>query len=228
MLIKSLAGLSALMGALAMIDFEPAGEATIQYNILPDRVKMVEVYGAGANNTTSAWQCDVRAWTRAPDLSPGKVLPADARLAANGSACGDIVKWEVGMRLKERALIKIKSARSWRRFSKLIGRAKGVEFPVEPIRPVWNESFYAHRQNDYNDVMQSNMYYSSHQDPAEKEYDEAMSVYRTWISAVVIERRAQELMAEEKVRNSSLWLISGQERVVYDLTREMDLGHDRM
>lgn len=117
MLIKSLAGLSALMGALAMIDFEPAGEATIEFNVRPDDVEMIEVYGAVANNTTPAWQCDVRAWTRAPDLSPGKVLPADARFAANGSACGDIVKWEVGMRLKERALIKMKSETLLRRGS---------------------------------------------------------------------------------------------------------------
>ena len=49
---------------------------------------------------------------------------------------------------------------------------------MEPIRPVWNESFYAHRQNDYNDVMRSNMYYSPHQEPAEMEYAEALYAYR--------------------------------------------------
>jgi hypothetical protein len=106
MLVKALAGLSAIAGVMAMIDFEPAGDGT--YNVLLDGVHVTELGGADANETTPFWLCDVRAWTRAPDLSPGKVLPADARLAANGSACGDIVKWEVGMRLKERALIKIR------------------------------------------------------------------------------------------------------------------------
>jgi hypothetical protein len=105
MLVKSLAGLSALVGALATIDFV-SGDGT--FNILLDGVHVADSTDSGANHTAPAWQCDVRAWTRAPDLSPGVVLPADARLAANGSACGDIVKWEVGMRLKERALIKMR------------------------------------------------------------------------------------------------------------------------
>jgi len=55
------------------------------------------------------WDCDIRAWTRAPDLYPGANLPAEARLAANGSACGDIIGWEAGLRYKERAVIMIRS-----------------------------------------------------------------------------------------------------------------------
>lgn len=61
----------------------------------------------------------------------------------------------------------------------LTGRAKGVEFPVKPIQPRWNESFYAMHEDDYNDILNSGMYYAPHQDPAEKEYEEAMEVYRT-------------------------------------------------
>lgn len=64
------------------------------------------------NNVTEeeepTWECDLRAWTRAPDLTPGSVIPAEARLAVNGSACEDVVKWEVGLRYKERAIIKRK------------------------------------------------------------------------------------------------------------------------
>ena len=52
------------------------------------------------------WQCDVRAWTRAPDLYPGTTLPGEARLALNGSDCGDVLSWAVGLRLRERAIIK--------------------------------------------------------------------------------------------------------------------------
>ena len=54
------------------------------------------------------WACDIRAWTRAPDLYPGAKIPAEARLAVNGSACGDIVGWEAGLRYKERAIIKMR------------------------------------------------------------------------------------------------------------------------
>jgi hypothetical protein len=54
------------------------------------------------------WNCDIRAWTRAPDLIPGHSIPAETRLNLNGSACKDVVGWEMGMRMKERAIIKIK------------------------------------------------------------------------------------------------------------------------
>jgi hypothetical protein len=57
---------------------------------------------------TEEWNCDIRAWTRAPDLIPGHSIPAETRLNLNGSACKDVVGWEMGMRMKERAIIKIK------------------------------------------------------------------------------------------------------------------------
>jgi len=53
------------------------------------------------------WKCDLLAWVRAPDLSPAAVFPAEARLSANGSDCSDIVKWEVGLRLKERGFVRL-------------------------------------------------------------------------------------------------------------------------
>jgi hypothetical protein len=62
----------------------------------------------GAVELNGEWDCDIRAWTRAPDLIPGHSIPAETRLNMNGSACKDIVGWDVGMRMKERAIIKIK------------------------------------------------------------------------------------------------------------------------
>lgn len=62
-----------------------------------------------AERTDSKWNCTLRGWVRAPDLSPSQVFPGEARLAANGSECGDIVAWAVGLRLKERAIVKLKS-----------------------------------------------------------------------------------------------------------------------
>lgn len=60
-------------------------------------------------HSDNGWDCEVRAWVRAPDLRPSASFPAQARLAANGSDCGDIERWEVGLRFKERAIIKLKS-----------------------------------------------------------------------------------------------------------------------
>jgi len=54
------------------------------------------------------WACDVRSWTRAPDLAPGVVVPAETRLAVNGTDCKDIIGWKVGLRYKERAIVKLK------------------------------------------------------------------------------------------------------------------------
>jgi hypothetical protein len=54
------------------------------------------------------WDCTLRGWVRAPDLAPSQTFPGEARLAANGSACGDIKAWSVGLRMKERAIVKLK------------------------------------------------------------------------------------------------------------------------
>jgi len=54
------------------------------------------------------WDCTLRGWVRAPDLAPSQSFPGEARLSANGSACGDIEAWSVGLRMKERAIVKLK------------------------------------------------------------------------------------------------------------------------
>lgn len=54
------------------------------------------------------WSCTIKAWVRAPDLSPNLLVSsADARLKANGTDCDDIVKWEVGLRFKERGVVRL-------------------------------------------------------------------------------------------------------------------------
>ena len=60
--------------------------------------------------------------------------------------------------------------------------------PREPIRPVWNESLI--RQHDYNDIFGSSMYFSQNQDPAEREYEEAMDVYRAWLECMTRRQKA--------------------------------------
>jgi hypothetical protein len=54
------------------------------------------------------WDCTLRGWVRAPDLAPSQTFPGEARLAANGSACIDVEAWSVGLRMKERAIVKLK------------------------------------------------------------------------------------------------------------------------
>jgi hypothetical protein len=54
------------------------------------------------------WDCDVRSWTRAPDLIPGHQIPGETRLWLNGTGCRDIERWELGLRLKERAIVKMR------------------------------------------------------------------------------------------------------------------------
>lgn len=59
------------------------------------------------SSADTKWACDVRAWVRAPDLQPNMVATGDARLLLNGSACGDVNAWAVGLRLKERAIVRL-------------------------------------------------------------------------------------------------------------------------
>lgn len=69
----------------------------------------VSIFDAQSPPPAPKWNCEVRAWTRAPDLSPNAAVPAEARLALNGSACTDIIGWKAGLRFKERAIVKLKS-----------------------------------------------------------------------------------------------------------------------
>ncbi|WVF70139.1 hypothetical protein IAT40_004927 [Kwoniella sp. CBS 6097] len=117
------------------------------------------------------WACDVRSWVRAPDLRPDTVIPAEARLAVNGSACGDIVGWDVGLRFKERAIVKIKSS--------------NTDFPKRPVQPRMNASMYAEldAQRDWNDVyFVGGPYISPYQEYEEKleEYNLAMQNQSLW------------------------------------------------
>lgn len=54
----------------------------------------------------TTFDCYPAGWVRAPDLYPGLSTPADARLYLNGTECDQVVKWEVGLRFKERAILK--------------------------------------------------------------------------------------------------------------------------
>lgn len=61
-------------------------------------------------NESSPWDCEIRAWTRAPDLQPDATIPAEARLALNGSSCNEVIGWQTGLRFKERTIVKLKYA----------------------------------------------------------------------------------------------------------------------
>jgi hypothetical protein len=56
----------------------------------------------------AAWACDIRTWVRAPDLAPNLRATGEARVVTNGSDCVDIVKWDVGLVLKERSIVRLK------------------------------------------------------------------------------------------------------------------------
>lgn len=61
-----------------------------------------------ASASENIWDCDVRPWVRAPDLAPGISVPGEVRLAMNGSDCGDVVGWSVGLTMMERGVMKTK------------------------------------------------------------------------------------------------------------------------
>jgi len=52
------------------------------------------------------FDCFAGGWVRAPDLYPGLSTSADARLHLNGTHCDQIVGWQVGLRYKERSILK--------------------------------------------------------------------------------------------------------------------------
>jgi hypothetical protein len=58
------------------------------------------------SSSEKTFDCYPAGWVRAPDLYPGLSTPADARLYLNGTECDQIVKWEVGLRFRERAILK--------------------------------------------------------------------------------------------------------------------------
>lgn len=126
------------------------------------------------------WACDIRSWTRAPDLSPGLVTPADARLAFNGSNCNDIVGWQVGLRFKERAIVKLKCAGSLRSGlgMKVDLNDRSKDIPELPVRPVfqWNATDMQRNQADWNDV------YSAGGGILDNRFDEELKKYSKFSS----------------------------------------------
>lgn len=64
---------------------------------------------SSSTTTTTPFDCEVRSWVRSPDLLPSQIQPAQARWSLNGSDCSEFVKAEVGLRFRERSLVKIPS-----------------------------------------------------------------------------------------------------------------------
>jgi hypothetical protein len=67
---------------------------------------LVSLTATTADPRASPFDCHPRAWVRAPDLVPGMVTPAQARLSLNGTECPELKEWKVGLRMKERAIFK--------------------------------------------------------------------------------------------------------------------------
>ncbi|KIR59102.1 hypothetical protein I314_05086 [Cryptococcus bacillisporus CA1873] len=123
--------LGALAAQAARISFLPDAPQVMLSDT--NNINTVELDAASADE----WDCDIRSWVRAPDLAPGHVHPAEARLAMNGSSCGEIVRWEVGLRFRERAIIKL--------------RSKTVDdFPTKPKPAPYH--FNRSMGHDYNDI----------------------------------------------------------------------------
>jgi hypothetical protein len=98
--------LMCIMGALLALSPISAQDQFI----FGDSNGLTGVPAKASDNQTleTKWNCTVRGWVRAPDLSPSQTFPGEARLAANGSACENIAGWAVELRMKERTIVKLK------------------------------------------------------------------------------------------------------------------------
>lgn len=65
------------------------------------------VLSSSTLNIQTPFNCEVRSWVRSPDLLPSQIQPAQVRWNLNGSDCTEFVKAEVGLRFRERSLVKI-------------------------------------------------------------------------------------------------------------------------
>jgi hypothetical protein len=120
------------------------------------------------NSTKTIWACDVRSWVRAPDMAPGITVPAEVRLAMNGSACAEVESWSVGLALKERGVLKVRyvyllsiiSATVFHkkadRVGPLIDRAPGAVFPIQPQ---WSDEIHGRPGSIYTDSLYDDFSY---------------------------------------------------------------------
>jgi len=91
--LRCIAGLAATLSVLPAVYASP--------------VSGIAVSSAPAE-AVAPWACDIRTWVRAPDLAPNLRATGEARAVTNGTGCVDIVKWDVGLILKERSIVRLK------------------------------------------------------------------------------------------------------------------------
>jgi hypothetical protein len=137
-----------------------------------------------ADDNVAEWDCDIRSWTRAPDLIPGHQIPGETRLWVNGTGCKDIELWELGLRLKERAIVKVRYVfphiEVEKRTEVLKRRDYNVDFPLKPERKPFNASAHMNFNGpDMNDIYTGREYggYFTIENQDEKEYQGKMDEY---------------------------------------------------
>jgi hypothetical protein len=140
------------------------------------------------------WQCDIRAWVSAPDLEPKMRATGQARLLANGSDCKDIVSWGVGLRFKERAVVRLPNP--------------AIKLPVAPVYNETEEDGWRKVRwqsptdlgDDWNNVLNF-----GHENYLGRISSEDESPYN-------VARR----MYDGQMRNESFWIIKSAERIVFE------------
>lgn len=136
--------LRAFLGTSPMRSFPSLARSSILATMLGHIIALLGTlaFAAALPSTTDSlaagtpFACTLRSWVRAPDLTPGLLATADARLLANGTDCKDLVGWSVGLRFKERAIVRLPAA--------------GVELPAKPQfnRTAMTEWFAQRGQDD--------------------------------------------------------------------------------
>ncbi|ORX37071.1 hypothetical protein BD324DRAFT_650686 [Kockovaella imperatae] len=157
------------------------------------------------------WQCDVRAWTRAPDLYPGGTVPGEARLTLNGTECYQVESWTLGLRMAERVILKRRAAGS-------------AELPTKPSTSC--DGFQCiHAEQDWNDIFRSAdselLWQPEFHDPV---YYSAVMEYGEYRCLTI--RQLLTALAEKNLRNQSLWNVTGLEREIFDLHLALPFEHE--
>ncbi|GAA6038795.1 hypothetical protein JCM8097_002894 [Rhodosporidiobolus ruineniae] len=189
--------------SLAAAAFLVSGAPTFASPVATSQLLASPLEADSATSPLSAapWNCSIQAWVRAPDLRPNVVLPGDARLVANGTDCADIVEWSVGLRLRERGVVKL--------------RASDVEVPTAPVYNETEEDDWRRRarQNRTQEGIfdagepfwARSMYMQSPYHLANQVYRQAMSNRSLW-EAHAAERTAFRVQTR-------LWQQEGNEQV---------------